>query len=375
MGELIKKNSGFLYWVLVPSLLLVISVFGVNLVSRPGMGGAQCNSAADCNASDPNPCRQYTCTSNFCVETGIDISQPGCGVCGSDSLCGNRNGICEDDELNCDSTGQDCGSPFLPSGCDVGCSGGTRDFCCDSLNCQGTDPNSGNFDIDCACCGDSVTNSLNGEQCDPSGSACAVPGDGAGTCTAQCQCTPNPPACGDGILDPGESCDGTIISGAPDPTNCKATCRVGANQDCTCCGDGVIQTADGEQCDPPNGTTCDASCQTIVPPPIPVCGNGILEAGEACEGTTCSVTLPEDGSVVPGICQACQCFPQCIVEGSGCGDNANTSVPCVTTGGTTTGVASLVPPLVHPTVLAQWLAAFAVPGAVFTGLRVRRKKK
>jgi ABC-type phosphate transport system substrate-binding protein len=29
------------------------------------------------------------------------------------------------------------------------------------------------------------------------------------------------------------------------------------------CGDGVIATSFGEQCDPPNGTTCDANCKTV----------------------------------------------------------------------------------------------------------------
>jgi hypothetical protein len=29
------------------------------------------------------------------------------------------------------------------------------------------------------------------------------------------------------------------------------------------CGDGVVATGFGEQCDPPNGTTCDTNCQTI----------------------------------------------------------------------------------------------------------------
>jgi hypothetical protein len=162
--------------------------------------------------------------------------------------------------------------------------------------------------------------------------------------------------CGDGVIIAPEQCD------PPDGTTCDANC-----QNIPRCGDGNIDP--GEECDPPNTATCDANCQLL-----PVCGNGIVETGEQCDGTTCSVTNPADGTIIPGICQACQCIPQCELEGSGCGDNANTSVPCVAgTGGTTTGVASLVP--VHPTVLVQWIATFVVPGAVFTGLRMRRKSK
>ena len=33
------------------------------------------------------------------------------------------------------------------------------------------------------------------------------------------------------------------------------------------CGDGAIDTAAGEQCDPPDGVTCDAACQLIPQPP------------------------------------------------------------------------------------------------------------
>jgi cysteine-rich repeat protein len=136
----------------------------------------------------------------------------------------------------------------------------------------------------------------------------------------------------------------------------------------------VTDTAAGEQCDDGNtvsGDGCSSTCQIEVV--IPVCGNGIIEAPEICEGTTCSVT-DNDGDVVPGTCVACQCVPNCVVEGSGCGDNDEEPI-CSTTGGTTAGGTSLIPPPVHPTVLAQWLAAFAVPGAVFTGLRLGRKKK
>src|SRR4030095_15973779 len=167
-----------------------------------------------------------------------------------------------------------------------------------------------------------------GELCDPSGSTCTVPGGltGGGTCNTQCQCITN---CGDGNIDP------------------------------------------GEQCDPPNGTTCDANCQTIPA----VCGNGIVEGTEQCDGTTCHFTNT-DGTIIPGVCQACVCIPECQTEGSGCGDDGTTgSGVCFSGTGGATGGSSLIPMGVHTGVLAQWLAAFAIPGVAFVGVKVRRRFK
>src|SRR5512146_1662620 len=62
-------------------------------------------------------------------------------------------------------------------------------------------------------------------------------------------------SCGDSILDPGETCDppGSVQPGG-------AVCR----NDCTFCGDGLLQAGDGEACDDGNnvsGDGCSATCQ------------------------------------------------------------------------------------------------------------------
>jgi cysteine-rich repeat protein len=322
-----------LYWVLVPSLLLVISVFGVNFISRPTIGqpAPQCSVANDCNVLDQNPCRQFQCVNSFCQPAGINLL--GNSLCGQCGQCG--NGVCDPslgEDQTCAGVGKDCLGPATLVICasTSPCSGSTRNFCCPGNQCSG-DPLSGtSFDIDCACCGDSLPGNLPGEQCDPSGSAC---NGGVGTCDTQCQCTPNP-FCGDGVQNqPTEQCD-----------------------------DGNTVSGDG----------CSSTCQTEV---IPICGDGVVTPPEQCEPNQgCSVT-DNDGDAVPGICNnLCQCVPNCVVEGSGCGDNDEEPI-CNATGGATTGGTSLIPPPVHPTVLAQWLAAFAVPGAVFTGLRLRRRSR
>ena len=78
--------------------------------------------------------------------------------------------------------------------------------------------------------------------------------------------------CGNGIVEPGEQCD----TGGQSAT-CNATCTRSA------CGDGVVNTAAGEQCDDGNvvsGDGCSSTCQTEVPI---ICGNGVLQAGEECD--------------------------------------------------------------------------------------------
>ncbi len=88
--------------------------------------------------------------------------------------------------------------------------------------------------------------------------------------TTQCQTT-----CGDGIVAGNEVCD--------DKTNDDS--YNGCASDCLSlgphCGDGTVQSANGEQCDDgrENGATgdkCSATCQLL-------CGDGVVEAGEQCD--------------------------------------------------------------------------------------------
>jgi cysteine-rich repeat protein len=85
------------------------------------------------------------------------------------------------------------------------------------------------------------------------------------------------PRCGDGILDPGESCDdGNNTSG----DMCTAMCRFEAR-----CGDGMVQRDRNEVCDDGNnfsGDGCRSDCGSNE-----TCGNNIIDTavGEVCDGT------------------------------------------------------------------------------------------
>ena len=198
-------------------------------------------------------------------------------------------------------------------------------------------------------CGDGIIQTDLGEECDDGN---RIGGDGcSGICKIEpnwtCP-TPGKPCvslivCGDGKRETGEGCDdGNLNNG----DGCSSTCQVEGGWYCApsdptdvtsksvCqqnahCGDGRINP--GETCDlgTANGTGagCDANCQTQtgwVCHPLPVgcvqksvCGNGKVEPGEQCD----------DGNTVSGdgcssTCQVEASYYDCSVPGQTCKDNA-----------------------------------------------------
>jgi hypothetical protein len=104
---------------------------------------------------------------------------------------------------------------------------------------------------------------------------------------------PPAPFCGDGNLDPGETCDDGAANSDTAANACRTTCVLPT------CGDAVID--DGESCDAGSANsdiepdTCRTSCA------LPACGDGIVDlaAGEHCDlgadnsdasGSTCLTT-------------------------------------------------------------------------------------
>jgi len=116
-------------------------------------------------------------------------------------------------------------------------------------------------------------------------------------------------SCGDGFVDPGEACDGTIgenTCGSLGHYNqtgtlvCTPLCNFDTSDCGGRCGDGLPNGTDGEQCDGNNldgnsceslgytgGTlTCAADCTFEVSACAGRCGNGVIDAedGEVCDG-------------------------------------------------------------------------------------------
>lgn len=128
------------------------------------------------------------------------------------------------------------------------------------------------------------------------------------------------PACGDGIINGTDQCDGAVLP--PSDASC-----VGCTPDCTCirqavCGNGIVEA--GEACDPPNaqGTVagctgtdrCNATCTACVAQTAPICGDGSVNTPEACdppfEAGGCG-----GGQICNATCSACTNVGNGVVDG------------------------------------------------------------
>ena len=117
------------------------------------------------------------------------------------------------------------------------------------------------LEIDPAC-GDGILDP--GEQCDPPASQ-----GGNASCDDNCQITG--PFCGNNSVDPGENCDPPASMGGA--ANCNDDCQESV------CGDSNVQA--GEVCDPPASMGGAANCNDDCTPSV--CGDGDVEAGEQCD--------------------------------------------------------------------------------------------
>jgi len=138
-----------------------------------------------------------------------------------------------------------------------------------------------------------------GEDCDDGN---IIAGDG---CSPTCRREPTIilalEVCGDGILQAGEECDD---GNNREFDGCSSDCRIEKGV----CGDGIVQTALEEQCEPtthdpdlPYG--CNENCQFT----FLLCGDGKVDEGEECDAGLQNSNLPD-----------AKCRTNCIQ--AGCGD-------------------------------------------------------
>jgi cysteine-rich repeat protein len=164
-------------------------------------------------------------------------------------------------------------------------------------------------------CGDGVVEAPC-EKCD------LGPGN-SDTTPDTCRTTCALPACGDGVVDHDEECDDGNLRGCD---GCDADCNLEPGY---VCGDGVLSTDCGEECDdgPGNDDTVPNACRTDCKRPH--CGDGVLDDGEACDDgnlTSCDGCsdrcVPEPGLVcgdgIPELLCGEQCDDGNTIVGDGC---------------------------------------------------------
>ncbi len=148
-------------------------------------------------------------------------------------------------------------------------------------------------------------------------------------------------SCGDGVVDPGEECDGDVgghtcsslghyrLDGV---LGCAADCSFDRSDCGGRCGDNVVDPLEGEECDLTNlnGTscvtlgfsggalTCTGDCRFDTGACVNLCGNGIRDTGEACDdgndddGDGCDASCAVEhgwtcSDATPSVCQTtCQ---------------------------------------------------------------------
>jgi len=129
--------------------------------------------------------------------------------------------------------------------------------------------------------------------------------------------------CGDGVVCGAEACDDGNVD---DCDGCSASCALEAGLRC---GDGILNSACGELCDPPSPGTCGLDCGRI-----PLCGDGIVDPGEACDdgNTDDCDACTNDCTPVTG------CGDGVVCGGEACDDgNADSCDGCSATCSTETG--------------------------------------
>jgi cysteine-rich repeat protein len=269
------------------------------------------NNAAgkSCNAT----CHRNTCGDGDkligieqCDSSGVDTN-----LCDADCtlpVCGDGHKniafgeACDNGILN-GTMGDPCDAFCQP----VGCGNNLVDFgeqCDPGTGSPAT--NSATCDSDCTLpvCGDGLLNTLHGETCDQgsaNGDVCAYGDQNCSRCNSTCTglVSPGGPFCGDSTTNGPEVCDqgpqngtqcgygSTVCLGPTASPICKSDCSgFIPNPNGPFCGDGTVQAAFNEQCDPGGNTltpvdtaACDHDCS------LAICGDGYINAmaNEICD--------------------------------------------------------------------------------------------
>jgi hypothetical protein len=241
----------------------------------PACGNGRLDPGETC---DPVSACATSCPAQGCqlrALTGAGTCQAACVAAGTQTACMNSDGCCPTgcNAINDSDCAARCGNGVVEPGelCDGNCPTSCPAVGCQQRTLQGS----------AATCDARCVNGATTTTCTPNDSCC--PAGCNATNDADCVVR-----CGNGVVEPGELCDGNC------PTSCAAVgcqLRVPMGNPAACnvqCVNGSLQTAcaNGDSCCPSAcNSTNDSDCQ-------PVCGNGVVEraAGETCDPPSACAT-------------------------------------------------------------------------------------
>ncbi len=260
-----------------------------NAVVEPG---ETCDPPGSCPSScnDGNPCTADSLSGSAATCTALCVFTPRTSCVGGDDCC--PTGCHANNDANCAPV---CGNAVVEPGETCDPPGSCPTSCSDGLACT-TDVLAGDpDDCDVRCTFPVII-------------AC-VAGDGC--CPAACNMLTDPdcPAtCGNGVVEPGETCDppASCPSSCSDGNPCTANVLTGnaVNCDVACTYPAISACVGGDGCCPSGcNANNDAECS-------PVCGNLVVESGETCDPpgacpTACDDGLPCTTDYVSGSAAAC----------------------------------------------------------------------
>lgn len=262
-------------------------------------GGGRCVKGEGASASVCQLLTEVSCSK--------DVDCPGQQICAKDGEC---RDACSD--------AMDCVSPQT---CVAGACASADELVDGGLPATGGEGKECHWNSDCP----GVLLCING--------VCGPECKGAKDCEQGAVCVEGAcviaPYCGDGVVDPGEACDGTaglqLCDDGVTPAPCGADCTFDLAGCPAFCGDGNVDP--GEDCDGstaglscPNGLppSCSAACQKVCPD---LCGDSLKGASEECDGPDLGGdTCLDHGFLAGMLACAADCkfiFKMCL---EGCGN-------------------------------------------------------
>jgi hypothetical protein len=272
-----------------------------------GAKGA-CPKAADCDDG-------ATCTDDRLISAGTcaaicahaaRVTQTGSA---SDGCC--PPGAWHEADVDCPAS---CGDGKLQGDerCDPGILAGTFGACprsCDDGNACTLDTRVGSG-CQLQCAHFAVTATVSGDGCCPPKATRRTDRDCA-------------PACGNGVVEPGETCDKGAAAAspgacpktcAPSPSTCLVAALAGSEDDCTRRCELTKVTA----CDPKPDGCCADGCTPLTDPDCsPTCGDGVVQAAN---GETCDVAIAagQPGACAKGCSDGVACTRDVLVAAGTC---------------------------------------------------------